>query len=268
MNDLDSYNYNEINIYDFLRGYIDQDIIYIPNPGNAGDSLIAYGTIQVFNKIGLKWIFGNINALYANKTLFYGSGGNLVGIYNDCKKFINNNKWKNKIILLPHTIQAENKLIEGLGDNIIIICRERKSFRYVYDLIPNKNNVFLADDMAFNIMGIEKYKNIIGTGICNCFRTDGEKTNISIPKGNIDLSSHLRVQNNTSHVYTIEKVSLSVFEYLSKYDTINTNRLHIAIAGSLLNKKVNMYSNNYYKNREVYEYSLKNKYVNTKFIIN
>ncbi len=47
---------------------------------------------------------------------------------------------------------------------------------------------------------------------------------------------------------------MSIFKYLSKYEVINTNRLHIAIVGSMLNKKVNFYNNSYYKNRAVYEY--------------
>ena len=55
-------------------------------------------------------------------------------------------------------------------------------------------------------------------------------------------------------------MSLSIFQYLSKYEVINTNRLHIAIAGCLLGIKVNMYSNNYYKNKAIYDYSLSKYY--------
>jgi hypothetical protein len=41
--------YKEINIINFLQKY--KNIIYIPNPGNAGDSIIAYGTLQVFTPL-------------------------------------------------------------------------------------------------------------------------------------------------------------------------------------------------------------------------
>ena len=34
----------------------------------------------------------------------------------------------------------------------------------------------------------------------------------------------------------------------------------MAIAGCLLNKTVNFYPNNYYKNIEIYNYSIKNNY--------
>ena len=39
--------------------------------------------------------------------------------------------------------------------------------------------------------------------------------------------------------------------------------MHIAIAGTLLGKKTNMHQNNYYKNKAVFEQSIKNKYPNT-----
>ncbi len=253
-------------IHHFLSKYKNKKIIYIPNPGNAGDSLIAFGTLQVFNKLNLKYQIGNINKKYNNKILFYAGGGNLVGLYKNCKKFITNNIVNNKIVLLPHTIKSEDSLIKSLNNNIIIFCREKVSYKYVHHLIKNKKNVILEKDMAFHIKGIQKYKKIKGNGVCNCFRTDSEKTLIKIPKNNIDLSNKLNKKENTTNINTIKQVSLSIFNYLSKYETINTNRLHMAIAGSLLDKKVYFYSNSYYKNKAVYDYSIKNIYNKTIFI--
>lgn len=255
----------DTDIYIFLKKYIGKEIIYIPNIGNAGDSLIAFGTLQVFDELGLNYTIGNYTIKYTNKLLFYAGGGNLVGIYSNCKSFFKNNMYDNTIVLLPHTIKDEDTLIKSFNDNIIIICREPVSYRYVYNMITNKNNVLLSKDMAFYIKGIDKYKLIKGDGICNCFRTDKEKIGIQIPSNNIDLSNKLNKKNNTSDKSIIEQVSLSVFEYLSKYDTINTDRLHMAIAGSLLNKHINFYPNNYYKNNAVFEYSIKDFFIKTKY---
>jgi exopolysaccharide biosynthesis predicted pyruvyltransferase EpsI len=257
--------YKEINIINYLKIYKNKKIIYIPNPGNAGDSLIAFGTFKIFKKIGLKYEIGNINNKYNNQILFFAGGGNLVGIYKNCKNFIINNKNKNKIIILPHTINKEDDLIKNLNNNVILICREKISYNYVHKIIKNKNNVMLSKDMAFYINNIEKYKKIKGKGICNCFRKDCEKTSINIPNNNIDLSNKLNKPGNTSNINIINSISLSIFDYLSKYDTINTNRLHMAIAGSLLNKKVNFYSNNYYKNKAVFDYSINNIFKKTVF---
>ena len=254
---------SDTDIYTFLKNYVGNEIIYVPNPGNAGDSLITFGTLQVFDEVGLNYTIGKNTAIYTNKLLFYAGGGNLVGIYSDCRSFFKNNMSNNTIILLPHTIKDEDELIKNFNDNIIIICREQVSYAYVSSIIKNKNSVLLSKDMAFYIKDIDSYKLIKGTGACNCFRTDIEKTDIEIPSNNIDLSLELNMSNNTTDKTVIQKVSLSVFQYLSNYETINTNRLHIAIAGSLLNKRVYLYSNNYYKNKAVYEYSIKDSFINT-----
>jgi len=253
-------------ISEFLKKYKNKKIIYIPNPGNAGDSLIAYGTIITFDKFGLNYEIGDINEKYNDKILFFGGGGNLVGIYSNCKKFILNNKNNgNEIIVLPHTVKDEDELLKSLEDNVKIICREKKSFDYVSKIMKNKKNVFLSKDMAFYIDGLDEYKNRIGKGVCNAYRTDSEKTDIYIPEDNIDLSVVFEKPNDahTRDKNVIKEVSLSVFEYISKYDTINTNRLHVAISASLLNKNVNFYKNSYFKNEEVYKYSIKNKFPKT-----
>jgi exopolysaccharide biosynthesis predicted pyruvyltransferase EpsI len=250
------------NIIDILNKYKDDNIIYIPNPGNAGDSLIALGTLFMFDKLELNYTIGDINTKYNNQILFYAGGGNLVGIYNNCKQFILNNQDNNQIVLLPHTVKDETKLIKRFKDNIIIICREDISYNYVKNNSKYKHNIYLSDDMAFYIsllsLGIDN--SIIGIGECNCFRTDSEKTSIKIPTNNNDISKTLNKSNNTSDKKSIIDVCTTFFNYLAKYDTINTNRLHIAIAGCLLNKKVNLYANSYYKNKAIYDTSLKNKY--------
>ena len=254
---------NEIDIIDFLTNYISKEIIFIPNPGNAGDSLISMGTLQLLDKIGLNYTMGDINKQYSNKILFYGGGGNLVGLYKNCYNFINKNRNTNEIVILPHTIKNVDSFLSLCDENIKIICREYISYDYVYSKIKQKNNVFLSKDMAFYIDGLESYKNIQGVGECNCFRIDCEKTNIKIPSNNTDISETLRKKNNTSDPHVINSVSLSMFNYLSKFKIINTNRLHVAIAGSLLGKHVNLYQNNYYKIKAVYDYSIKDNFENT-----
>ena len=240
--------YNEIDIFTFLKNYQDDNIIYIPNPGNAGDALIMLGTIQIFDKLNIHYTIGDINIIYKNKTLFYPGGGNLVGFYKDCYNFINNNYKSNNIVILPHTITNVGNFLNNVSENIIIMCREKTSYDYVKNFIKNKNNLYLSKDLAFYIDKdeIEKYKLIEGNGICNAFRTDYEKTSIIIPDDNIDLSLYFEKGLHTQDVSICKEVCFNIFNYLSEFSVINTNRLHIAIAGSLLDKKVNLYQNNYY----------------------
>ena len=255
-------------IIPFLKKYSNKKIIYIPNPGNAGDSLIVLGTFTLFNKLDLNYEIGNINKLYNNEILFYAGGGNLVGIYNSCKNFILKNQEKNTIVVLPHTINNEDKLIQNLSENVTLLCREINSYEYVKKHIKNKNNIFVFKDMAFYI-DAQYLKNFQkkGKGSCNCFRLDAERTSIKIPDKNNDISQSLRhgISNNTSNLNVIHETCKKVFNYLADYEEINTNRLHVAIAGLLLNKKVNLYPNSYWKNKAIYEYSIKDKYSTIKF---
>ena len=131
-------NVADTDIYTFLKNYIGKEIIYIPNPGNAGDSLIAFGTLNVFDEVGLNYTIGDFKATYTDKLLFYAGGGNLVGLYSQCRSFFENNMSNNTIILLPHTIKDEDALIKSFNDSIIIICRELVSYAYVSSLIKNK----------------------------------------------------------------------------------------------------------------------------------
>jgi len=259
MNSMDSMDSMDISNFLISIG----DFIYIPNPGNGGDALIASGTYILFDYLRLNYEIGDINKKYYNKTLVYGGGGNLVGIYNECENFIIKNKDNNKIIILPHTIKDCDKLLHSLGNNIIIFCRERPSYNYVLKTFKYKKNVFLSKDMAFYIQ-INNYNK--GEGIGNFFRTDIEKTNINIPVGNIDLPEKINYDPSMRDKNLVFKTANEIFNTLNKYEIINTNRLHICIAGSILNKKVNFYENNYFKNKAVYDYSIKNTYKNTKLI--
>ena len=89
---------NEIDIFKFLELYKNRKIICIVNPGNAGDCHIANGTFKVFDKIGLDYSLSPNPPKYnyENKLLFYAGGGNLIGLYTDCRKFLKRNSKKNE----------------------------------------------------------------------------------------------------------------------------------------------------------------------------
>jgi len=98
------------------------------------------------------------------------------------------------------------------------------------------------------------------SGELNAFRIDVEKTDIPIPSDNVDVSALYELSSCEPKL-----AKLSTFRFLSHinaFETVNTNRLHVAIAAAKLGKKVNLYGNNYFKIRAIYEYSLKGKYAN------
>lgn len=254
------------NLIDFLSSFNNIKIKYVANPGNAGDSLIAAGTLALFRKLNLDFKICNIRNTFHGDTIIYGGGGNLIKHYDNLKNFLRENHQNNKIIVLPHTIYDCSDLLNSVGSNIYIFAREEISYEYIKDNMNNPENAFLSNDMAFHFDDLDFYKQQCYTGECNAFRLDLEKTDIQIPRGNKDISNDFMFKQNTLNEDYINISTNNMFSYLCKFDTINTNRLHVAIAGSLLGRKVNLYANSYFKNKAVFDFSIKNKFPNTSFI--
>ena len=169
----------------------------------------------------------------------------------------------NQCILLPHTIFGFESIVNRcLSDNLTIFCRDKTS--YVLCALANKlnmKNIFLDEDMAFHISKniLDQFINIKGTGTAYCFRTDSESANlVPIPIENKDISLSWN-GNLWGNKELTKYVVKSLLSYLSQFESIRTDRLHIAILGSLLERKVFLYPNSYFKNRSVYEMSLCNK---------
>ena len=54
-----------------------ETIQYIPNPGNAGDSLISLGTLQLMDSLGLRVKLHNHKESFGKKDrVFFGGSGN------------------------------------------------------------------------------------------------------------------------------------------------------------------------------------------------
>jgi exopolysaccharide biosynthesis predicted pyruvyltransferase EpsI len=263
-NPKDSSSFNEINIEDFLKKYSNQNVVYCANPGNAGDALIAHATFQIFEKLNIYPEIIKHEELVYDKIIFYAGGGNLVeDRYKHAYHFINNNIRQNReIILLPHTIYGYSELLLS-ATNLTIICREKISYQHLLEIGFPSNKLFLAHDLAFHLSKTEFEEYLMnGAGIANCFRTDQESTAaFTIQNDNIDIS--LSWNGELWHRPDFAKnVTHSLASYLSAFETVKTDRLHIAILAGILGKKVVLFPNNYYKINAVFEYSIKNSFEN------
>lgn len=285
----------DIKLYlDSLKKF--ETVYFCPNPGNAGDSLLAHVTYELFDEYNIKYqILKEQGFNPTDKILLYGGGGNLVPYYTHARNFIlKYHRLVKKLIILPHSIDGNEDLIKKLDENVDIITREEVTYNHV-----KKNalraNVFLADDLGFSL-NVEKILSkmpqfslhlvnlklpvrILFQGnytemkhrarklfqnekkhVLNCFRTDQEKSDIDIPSDNVDLSSIFSygVDSKEKAFY----VCYRLLNFINSYEEIRTNRLHVAIAGALLGKEVKLYSNSYYKCEAVYEFSIKGRFPN------
>lgn len=307
---------NISNISDYLKTLDGEQLYYCPNPGNGGDSLIAYAGFQLLKKNNLKYNFFNgRNFNPKGKTLIYGGGGNLVNNHHGYARRITENYHSvvKKLVILPHTISTHEDLLQSMGSNVDIICREKISYQHVKKY-ATKANVMLMNDLAFSLdledvfllkselaipQGIvlktfcklvkderqhqipsprkilrgwnleRKYRakeSILHENfdILNCFRVDAEKTDIEIPPENIDLSMEFAYGTWSEKISGLAAHKL--LNFMNKFHEIRTNRLHLAIGGALLGKKVKFYSNNYYKCQAIYEYSMKDIFKNVEWM--
>lgn len=279
------------------------NLIFQPNPGNAGDVLVAHATFQLLHKLGKPFsLYERHSYRPGQSTLIYGGGGNLT-FYDHARKFIRKHHAAAKrLVILPHTICHNEELLAELGSNVDVICRESVSFDHVRKH-ARKANVLLMDDVAFNLdvretlamdtdglrrsllsgsllrtswrlsgklllsllTGRDRKKPPARTaGALHCFRTDREKSGIEIPRDNIDVSA--RFAYGTHSEPLCRYTSALLLRFIDRFDEIRTNRLHIAIAGALLGKKVQFHSNSYYKCQAVYDYSMKDRFPNVEWI--
>ena len=268
MNISDELNYGRHGVVRLLSFFASQqeEIKYVPNPGNAGDALIALATILSFKKLGVKFSLHGPKTVFSdNDTVVYGGGGNLVPMYQDASSCIKNNLHVQRLVLLPHTIAGNVELLQSLGRNTFIFARERISFRHIVSNMNYPENCFIDHDLAFSL-NCSAIETSVKLGHLNAFREDCERTGIVIPVGNVDLSRKYTLPGCTFIWKNIIASVSGLVSAISSASSISTNRLHIAILASLLNKQTKFYGNSYYKNQAVFEYSIAHRFPQTSFM--
>lgn len=249
----------EKDIQKYLQYFRGEECDLLRFPGNYGDALIWHSTQVVLRNAGLSFQTIEHDTQPVFKILIVDGGGNLVDYYSDVKNFLETyGRWYSKVIILPHTIVGAESLacLSQLGNRLTVFCRECVSYTVVNYSLPEAE-VYLWHDCAFYAQippSLPSHN--IELGELRAFRTDIESTSHQIPKDNRDLSLEGYAMSSLDHM----------FDVLRGYKRVFTDRLHIAIAGALLGCEVELYPNSYYKNRAVYEYSLR-RHSNVRFAI-
>lgn len=282
-----------------------QKVIYLPNYGNAGDAVIAQGTIDFFNAHSIPFEIDYNLSRIRNQHVTFGGGGGLTGAYPEPFRILSLALSQSKsLTILPSSItHLPNHLTDKLKA-ATIFARELKT-KAILDSKLESSRVFLQGDMAFHLQPkIKEYINrnkapliiqcsLEGTlkqrtralryipralrsylGIRSWKTQSGAKTLFcfrtdSESSGNCDPSRSFDI----SELYRIGcqtrstiNLGTSLFvETLSWFETIETDRLHCAITGAMLGKSVRFYPNNYFKNEAVYEFSIKSQFPNVEW---
>ena len=223
-------------------------VYYLANPGNWGDGLIRFGTKLFFAEIGL--IYKELSPKRSDWIVPFMKGG--VVIYGGGGAWCKN--WQNtyveklsrrfKVIVLPSTYESTIKL-----KNTIFFARDK------YQSLTNIPTPYFTHDMAFYI-GSMFYKGSRGSGIGYFYREDKESA------GMLELDN---TNNDISHKGNHYTPVKDFFSEIDNYETVYTDRLHVAIAAVLLKKKLHWYPGNYFKSEAVYKSSVKEHYESVNF---
>jgi len=230
-----------------------RQVFYAPNRGNWGDGLIHQGTVQFLKhyKIPYEQItrenFARIAAGFKGSSLrmkdsllLAGGGGSWCNNYQGSRNFIRDHHHLfDKIIMMPATFELPS--LDVAGDKITYVARDHTESR---KSIPG---ALFCHDMAF-FLQIENL-NLSDTDRDGYFyRTDKEKhpDRVPVPDASFDISS---IGNDAKDVRPF-------FQILSAYRTINTDRMHVAIACSMMGKPTKLTVGNYFKARAVYRSSI------------
>lgn len=243
----------EVDLRKYLEKYRNTSIDFYRFPGNYGDSLIWHGTRNLMSDLDIEAKYVDVSFPVYNDVLFVDGGGNFNDYYSDVRNFlIKKGDLYREVVILPHTIFGKKQvdILNGLDSNVIVFCRENLSFNFIKENFK-KGGVYLWHDCAFyNRLSSKKS----GSGVLKVFRSDGESA-FQATDLSYDISSTGYARSPLDQLINT----------LDEYEEIHTDRLHIAIASVLLDKKVKLYPNSYYKNKAVYDYSLA-KYSNIQFI--
>jgi exopolysaccharide biosynthesis predicted pyruvyltransferase EpsI len=265
---------------EFLFEFRGKPVFYQPTPGNAGDSVIHIGIYQAFRRAGVPMKMRYERSNIDDSTLFLGGGGNIVPIYKEFREFLLNNdilKRVERLIIFPHTIRANEDLLELMDPRVTIFCRDPESYAHVskYASTPH---VYIDHDMAFHVdmetfyvdtlpytdvgglyakamkeAGGEIRLSNVGTP-ANFLRTDGETTGRKLPSDNLDISKIFQFGTWPENAH---KAAWCFFEAIRQSSHVTTDRLHVAVACSLLDKPCTFLDNSYGKNSTIFRHSVR-----------
>ncbi len=281
------------------RVAVEGEILYRPNPGNAGDSLIAHATYRMFRKVGIRWRLATDFDNAEGRTVVYGGGGNLVAGYRDARSFLERHVGRcRRMILLPHTVEGNEDVLSRLGPEAHLFLRERISYRHCLQHAPMAN-CHLSHDMALTLPWGENVR-VGWTEILRAFlvrsgdpsaptakaramlvqarlrRTDrygrvrGRGVHLDAFRTDLESVRRELPEGNRDLSTAFETGSMAPFwaslsarmllAYVGGAALVRTDRLHVAISCCLRGVPVEMYPNSNFKCEAVWAHSLHDRF--------
>lgn len=279
-----------VSLADKLAQWKTTGVSIFPVPGNGGDALIAEATLRLFDRHGISFriLPSHHVEIPPVAHVVIGGGGNLTGDYPHASRFIDNvHSRVASLTVLPHSYRGNEDLFARLGANTTLFARERKSWEHIRQF-PNLGGIGLEDDLALTFadtpgflasirrrrfLALRRFAKIQSLKLkarksgaatrfleLNSFRDDVESAAQDKPADNLDLSKQINYDSDMQDRALVQRTVFYFFATIAWFSSVNTDRLHVAIAASLLGKPVNLFEGSYWKAREVYRQSLKDRF--------
>ena len=240
-------------------------VTFVTNPGNVGDALINLGCYRYLAQHFSRVTICSVGGIPATETVFLAGGGNLIEpLYTAIADFVNDRCSGRQLRFFPSSVKGNVAFLDRIAGRTRMLCREAVSFAHVAGHFPEAS-VRLGHDAAFALA--PQLRAAFGSHIggfphaaARFFRGDVERAQDRLGDG--DLMA--RSGGSWADLGAAERAVAEAATILLQYSRIYTDRLHCAILAAMLDRFVVMMANSYYKNRAVFDFSLR-QFANVRF---
>lgn len=267
--------------------------VYLPNPGNAGDALIASAAWQLFDELPEAPVCLPIDELRAGDRLIYGGGGLFVPAQPAGARFLGilAGIGLARLVILPQTFRGAEQQLAALGPDCTLFCRDWVSYEFIGQVAPD-SQVQFAPDLALGLdvaalrarlnttARRDRMKQMMAVlyssparryrrwrrklaavkpdeaGQLQVFRSDVERTAAGGDQAQFSDLSNFYGSDFLDRM-ECDRISRDLLDLLDTASLVETNRLHVGIGAALLGKQVILHDNSYGKLRTIYDASLK-----------
>ncbi len=236
-----------------------EPVSFVPNPGNVGDAAI---NLACWRHLAARFATVEIcptTRRPAHRQVFVGGGGNLVQpLWHDLQQLLEAlSPARHRVALFPATLYGYGGLLRRWRGRLRVVCREAVSLDYARGLLDG-DSVRLGHDSAFMLAdalpGRPREAAPPASRPARFLRGDKEGV-VCLAGGDGDLTGR-QVDRWLDPARAADAVGGAVAR-IAACDSVTTDRLHVAILAALLGKDTTLHQNSYFKNRAVYEQSLR-----------
>ena len=210
-------------VFDPLQG---KRIGYVRPRGNVGDALIEWAAVQLFDVFGIDWQLQDPDGPADVDELVFAGGGSMGRLYDE------NWRLRGRCIERgrPMTILPQSFTSPEGRQYMRVYVRERGSLRYAPEGV-------LAPDLALGFDYATRVKPRRRLGVF--LRKDGERA----------LARRWLCRDPAKICRTPQQY----LDLAARYEHIVTDRMHFAISGLIVGRRVTLLPNSYHKNASMHE---------------